>query len=420
VRLARRIVHAVLAGLEAGRLELQESFRGGERLAFGPEEAPRRARITLHDPDVYPRLVRGRSVALGETYAEGLWEADDLLSLLRIAARDLSRADPLRRRVAPLIAPFQRLASLPALNTRRGARRNIASHYDLGNELFETFLDREVMMYSSARFEDPGQTLEEAQLGRVEMICDALELGPDDHLLEIGTGWGGLAVHAASTRGCEVTTTTISHQQRELASARAREAGLEDRVRVIGADYRDLRGRYDKLVSIEMIEAVGWEWFDTYFRACSELLVPEGLLFLQAIAIDDRAYETEKRSRSFSNELIFPGGCLPSLSSITSSIRRVTDLRLMLAEDISSSYARTLAEWRSRFDAARRRVVDLGFDERFRRLWRFYFTISEAGFREGRLRDLQLLFAKPGYRGGPARRIERAAAELDQPAPEST
>jgi cyclopropane-fatty-acyl-phospholipid synthase len=396
---ARTVVIAILARLEAGRVELQESWPGGERLAFGPEGAGLNARLTLHDRDLYRRLLAGKSVALGETYAEGLWEADDLLAFLRIVARDVARADPLRRRLAPLLAPLQRIGSLPMLNTRRGARRNIASHYDLGNELFATFLDEGPMMYSAARFERPGQTLEEAQRARLEFVCEALELGSSDHLLEIGTGWGGMAIHAAAERGCRVTTTTISREQREHAQARVRAAGLEGRVSVLGDDYRDLAGRYDKLVSLEMIEAVGWEWFDTYFRRCSELLADDGLFFLQAIAIDDRAYEAEKRTRSFANQLIFPGGCLPSLGSMQSSIGRCTDLRPVLLEDISASYEHTLAEWLRRFAAARERLARLGYDERFQRLWRFYMTISQAGFAETRIRDLQILYAKPRHRG---------------------
>ena len=238
------------------------------------------------------------------------------------------------------------------LNTRRGARRNIAAHYDLGNEMFELFLDREWMMYSSGLFERPDATLEEAQRAKLERICEALELGPDQHLLEIGTGWGGLALYAASRYGCRVTTTTISREQREYAEGRIRAAGLEERVRVLGADYRELTGSYDRLASIEMIEAVGWEYFDTFFERCSALLAPHGLMFLQAIAIDDRAYEAEKSARSFSNTLIFPGGCLPSLGAMQRSVTRRTDMRPVLLEDIGASYVLTLRHWRQRFLAA--------------------------------------------------------------------
>jgi len=405
----RRIVHAVLRRIEAGSIEVDELFAGGGMHRFGPPSAPLRARVEVHDPAVYRRLVQSKSIGLGLGYAERRWDTDDLPELLRIAARDVGRGDRLRRRVAPLLLPFQRLATLGMLNTRRGARSNIAAHYDLGNEMFELFLDREAMMYSCAYFESGEETLERAQHVRLERICDALELRPDDHLLEIGTGWGGMAVHAASTRGCRVTTTTISREQREYAEARVIAAGLEDRVTVLGADYRDLRGTYDKLVSLEMIEAVGWEWFDAYFRDCGRLLGPAGLFFLQAIVIADGAYELEKRTRSFANQLVFPGGCLPSVESIQRSIAAQTDLRTVYLEDISPSYVLTLRAWRERFEAAAERLEELGYDERFRRVWRFYLAISEAGFAETRIRDVQMLFAKPRWSGRPRLATDLAA-----------
>jgi cyclopropane-fatty-acyl-phospholipid synthase len=399
-------MHGLFNRIRSGSIELTETWPGGERKLFGTSATGRRAPIEIHDPSVYGRLLRSKSIALGTTYSDGLWDSRDLLELLLIVTREIGRADPIRRRIAPLLIPFQRLATLKMLNTRRNAREHISSHYDAGNEMFELFLDRENMMYSSAYFEHGGQTLEDAQLVRLERICEMLELGPDDHLLEIGTGWGGMAIHAAMTRGCRVTTTTISDAQRGYALRRVHEAGLSDRVRVLGTDYRDLEGSYDKLVSVEMIEAVGWEWFDTYFRRCSELLADDGLFFLQAIVIDDAIYETEKRTRSFANELIFPGGCLPSVEAIQSSIARCTDLRTLTLEDISASYVRTLHEWRDRFVAATDRLDELGYDERFRRLWRLYMAISEAGFSVGRIRDVQVLFAKPRHQ----RRLAAAAA----------
>jgi cyclopropane-fatty-acyl-phospholipid synthase len=356
-------------------------------------------RVEVRSPRAYVELARRRSVGLGESYAAGMWETNDLVALLRISAREVRRADPVRRRLAPLVRPLHRLGTLPLLNTRRGARRNIAAHYDLGNELFELFLDRDSMMYSSALFEHGDETLEEAQAARLERVCERLELVGDDHLLEIGTGWGGLAVHAASRHGCRVTTTTISREQREYAEARVRAAGLEDRVTVLGADYRDLEGRYDKLVSLEMIEAVGWQYFETFFRRCSELLEPHGLFFLQAIAIEDGAYEAEKSGRSLARDLIFPGGCLPSLEIMQRCIARVTDLRTVWLDDISASYVLTLRHWRERFVAASEKLSRLGYDEPFRRLWELWLAISEAGFHEARIMDLQLVAAKPGWRG---------------------
>jgi cyclopropane-fatty-acyl-phospholipid synthase len=386
----------LLAGIRTGRLEVVELW-SGQRLRFG--SAGPRVRIEIRSPRFYSDLVRRRSVGLGETYAEGTWETDDVVGLCRLAAREVRRGDRLRCRLAPLGRPLAWARGLSMLNTRGGARRNIAAHYDLGNELFELFLDREAMMYSSAVFADEGMTLEQAQEERLERVCRRLELVGDDHLLEIGTGWGGMAVHAASRYGCRVTTTTISREQREYAEARVRAAGLEDRITVLGADYRDLTGRFDKLVSLEMIEAVGWQYFEEYFRCCSELLEPHGLFFLQAIVVEDGAYEAEKRSRSFATELIFPGGCLPSLEVIQRHIARDTDMRTTWLEDISPSYVLTLRNWRKRFVAAADRLEELGYDERFRRLWELWLALSEAGFREARIADVQLVAAKPGWAG---------------------
>ncbi len=397
----RRIVHSIMSRIEAGRIEVEERFPGGESVGFGPESAELRARIVVNDPDIYGKLVRSKSIAFGESYAQRGWETDDLYALLRIVARDIGKADPVRARFAPLLAPFQRLTTLKMLNTRSGARSNISRHYDLGNDMFELFLDHETMMYSAANYETRDQPLEEAQHNRLELICEQLELTPSDHLLEIGTGWGGLAVHAASSRGCRVTTTTISAEQASYARERVRAAGLEHLVTVEETDYRDLTGTYDKLVSIEMIEAVGWEWFDSYFEKCSDLLKPDGLFFLQAIAIADSAYELEKRTRSFANQVIFPGGCLPSVQSIQGSIASQTDLRTVALQDISESYVLTLRAWRERFEAATDRLIELGYDERFRRTWTFYLAFSESGFAETRIRDVQMLFAKPHWAGQP-------------------
>jgi cyclopropane-fatty-acyl-phospholipid synthase len=297
--------------------------------------------------------------------------------------------------------PLSRLRPDPLSNSVAGARRNIAAHYDLGNRLFELFLDRDAMLYSCALYENPDASLEQAQRAKLERICRSLELGPHTHLLEIGGGWGGLAIHAASRYGCRVTTTTISHEQRAYADARIRRAGLDGLVRVIGQDYRELTGRYDRLVSIEMIEAVGWQYFDLFFRRCAELLVPDGLMFLQAICIDDHAYEAEKATPSVANRLIFPGGCLPSLEVISRCLATQTDMRTVWVEDISASYELTLRAWRERFLAAERQLEELGYDRRFRRLWEMYLAMSEAGFREGRIKDVQLLCAKPGRSAQP-------------------
>jgi cyclopropane-fatty-acyl-phospholipid synthase len=287
-------------------------------------------------------------------------------------------------------------------NTPGRSREDIAAHYDLGNDLFELMLD-ETMMYSSAVFERREMTLAEASRAKLERICAKLDLEPSDHVAEIGTGWGGFAVYAASTRGCRVTTTTLSREQRAFALERVADAGLSDRVTVLLDDYRELRGRYDKLVSIEMIEAVGWKDFGTFFACCSSLLEPDGRMALQAITIDDRLYELEKAQRSFMNSLIFPHGCLPSIEVIARNVARRTDLRMVDLEDISPHYAETLRRWRANVDAGADRIRSMGYDERFLRLWRLYLSFCEAGFTARRIADVQIVLAKPRWRGQVAR-----------------
>ncbi|HLM32094.1 MAG TPA: cyclopropane-fatty-acyl-phospholipid synthase family protein [Solirubrobacterales bacterium] len=396
----RRALLGLLRGLHGGRLELIED---GRALAFGSAEAPLRARVEVRDPRAYSWTLRG-STGLGEGYVEGLWKVDDLVALARIACRNLDPFDRWRRRLQPVIGPLERALSLVPRNTRTGAARNISAHYDLGNRLFESFLD-ERLMYSCAYWPSDEATLSEAQEAKLERICERLDLGPDDHLLEIGTGWGGLAIHAASTRGCRVTTTTISAEQYAYASERVREAGLSDRVELLLSDYRDLAGTYDKLVSIEMIEAVGWQYFPAFFSKCAALTRPGGAMFLQAIVIRDDLYEQEKASRSFSNKHIFPGGCLPSLELIAGLANR-NGMPVSWSEEISPHYVRTLAAWRERFNDAWPELRGLGYDGRFKRLWNFYLAFSEGGFAERRIRDVQVLLAKPGWE-----RRRSAAAE---------
>ncbi|HWG07648.1 MAG TPA: cyclopropane-fatty-acyl-phospholipid synthase family protein [Solirubrobacteraceae bacterium] len=412
-RLARRLVLLLLSRLRRGELVLVE---GQRRLRFGdasggdggpagrqrpPEdERPPSAELRVRSPRFYRSLLRG-SVGLGESFAEGAWDCDDLVALTRIGARNMDPLDRLRRALCPVLVPAQALLARVKRNTPARARKRIAAHYDLGNELFSQFLDR-TMMYSCAVFESPSATLEEASLAKLERICRKLRLSPADHVLEIGTGWGGFARYAAERYGCRVTTTTISAEQHAYATARISEAGLEDRVTVLFEDYRDpaleRNGPYSKLVSIEMIEAVGWQYFPTFFRRCSELVAEDGAMLLQAIVIDDRAYEIEKASKSFINTYIFPGGCLPSLQVIARNVARVTDFREAHLEDITAHYATTLQRWRERFLAAAERVSELGYDERFRRMWELYLSYCEGGFRERRIQDVQLLLAKPRFR----------------------
>jgi cyclopropane-fatty-acyl-phospholipid synthase len=393
---ARRIVFALLARIRTGRVELHED---GHRYVFGSGVPT--ATVHVHSPDVWGALRRGGR-GLAETYADGLWDSPDLTAVIRVAALNVRALDEVRRRLTPVREPFQRVRAAFVRNTPQRSRRDIAAHYDLGNELFELMLDP-TLMYSCALFDRPDMTLEEASLAKLDLVCDKLDLGPADHVLEIGTGWGGFAVHAAATRGCRVTTTTISREQHALAVRRVAEAGLEELVDVRLEDYRHLRGRYDKLVSIEMIEAVGWKDFGTFFARCSELLADDGLMLLQAITIDDRAYAVEKASKSFIRTYVFPNGCLPSPATIAGSVARRTDMTTVGLEDLTPHYAETLRRWRENVDGAEDRLEALGYDARFRRLWRLYLAYCEAGFAERRIGLVQQLLAKPDWRpAGPA------------------
>jgi cyclopropane-fatty-acyl-phospholipid synthase len=390
---SRRVALGAFSRVQGGLLELIEP--DGRRFRFGDAAADVVATVKVNSMRFYRSLLSG-SIGLGEAYRDRLWDCDDLVALLRIACRNLGSLDRWRRRLHPLLVPLERTLWRVPRNSKRASRRHISEHYDLGNDLFALYLD-ESMMYSSAVFPNPDASLAEAQVNHLERICQALELGPEDHLLEIGTGWGAMAAYAAGNYGCRVTTTTISQEQREGALRRIADSGVDDRVTVLLEDYRDLRGRYTKLVSLEMIEAVGWQYFDVFFRRCSELLEPNGLFFLQAILIDDRLYETEKSARSFANTLIFPGGCLPSMEVIQRTVARETDMSTIWLEEIGAHYARTLELWRERFIANADLAGELGYDEPFRRLWTLWLAMSEAGFRERRLRDLQAVFAKPQH-----------------------
>jgi cyclopropane-fatty-acyl-phospholipid synthase len=381
---------ALLRQIRVGSLTVVD---GQRRQRFG--DGVPAATIHVHDPGFWRMLMRG-SRGLAESYARGWWESPDLVAVIRLAARNAVLIDRVRAATAPLWTPHQRLRALRRRRTRRRSRQDIAAHYDLGNRLFEHMLDP-TMMYSCALFERPGMTLEEASVAKLERVCARLELGPADHVLEIGTGWGGFAVHAAATRGCRVTTTTISREQHDYAVDKVRRAGLERQVTVLMRDYRDLRGTYDKLVSIEMIEAVGWQQIGRFFARCAGLLSTHGAMLLQAITIDDRAYQVEKASRSFIKEYIFPGGCLPSMEVIMRQLARRTDLQPVGLEDITASYVETLRRWRHNFTTNGSELERLGYDERFQRIWTLYLAYCEAGFAERRICDVQLLLAKPRW-----------------------
>ena len=395
-RLMRRIVHGRLQGLALGRLTVNDSESS---VSFGQysEDCPLQATVTVHDTHVYSRLALRGSIGVGESYMAGEWSCDDLTTLVRIFVLNREILDGLEKGLARLAMPLFRLMHFMRRNTKTGSQANISAHYDLGNEFYKLFLD-ESMMYSSAIFPDEQSSLLAASIAKIDRICRKLELSPADHLLEIGTGWGGFALHAAKHYGCRVTTTTISKEQFRLAKERIEAEGLDDRVTVLRKDYRELDGQFDKLVSIEMIEAVGHRYFDTYFQACSRLLKPHGMMLLQSITIADQEYEKAKRAVDFIQHYIFPGGCLPSLTAISQSLTHVTDLRLFHLEDIGPHYATTLRHWRARFFANLDQVRNLGFSDSFIRMWEFYLCYCEGGFTERAIGTVQLLLTKPRCR----------------------
>jgi len=392
-QLARRVFFSRLQGLRHGAVIIQEAT---ERQQFGSteHEPALRATVTVNDPRFYTKAVLGGSIGAAEGYMAGYWSADDLTALVRIMTLNHRVQSDFEKGLARLVFPIHRLFHLLNSNTKKGSRKNIAAHYDLGNDFYELFLD-ETMTYSCGIFERSESSLREASLAKYDRICRKLRLGPDSEVLEIGSGWGGFAVHAASRYGCRVTTTTISRQQYEGARERIRAAGLEERITLLQEDYRDLQGTFDRVVSIEMIEAVGYGYMETFLACCARLLRPDGMLLLQGITMPDHLFDSYKYSVDFINRYIFPGSCLTSVTSLTSAAARATDLRLVHLEDITNHYARTLREWRRRFFDRIDDVRSLGYPEEFIRMWEFYLCYCEGGFAERYIGNVQLLFTRP-------------------------
>lgn len=390
-RRARRILFTLARRSRGGRLVVRDAL-GTAELGRGALLA----HVEVHDPRAYQALLRRGSLGLGLGYLEGWWDCDDLVALVRILVRSrgrLGRFQDEAGRVFSLVAdPLRRRRRRPPTQDRRF----VQAHYDIGNEFFSLMLDP-TMSYSCAVFDNLDDTLESASLAKLDRICRKLSLGASDHVLEIGTGWGGFAVFAASRYGCRVTTTTISTEQFEYATRLVAERGLADRVTVLNQDYRDLRGTFDKLVSIEMIEAVDWRQVPGFFRACSRLLSPDGLMALQAITIEDASYDRAKTTTDFIKAFVFPGGSLPSMTSLTSASARA-HLSVVDVEDIGRHYAETLRRWRENFDHHRDEVRALGYDERFERLWSLYLTYCEAAFLERHVSDVQMILAREEWR----------------------
>ncbi|MFZ9089938.1 MAG: class I SAM-dependent methyltransferase [Planctomycetaceae bacterium] len=390
--LSARALRRSLSQIEQGELVLADGIHV-ER--FGSTaKCDLQARVTVRDPGLYQRLVFDGALGAAESYLEGEWDADDLASVFRVLLRNEHVLEGFSGVMSRLAAIRHRWGHFRNRNSKSGSRRNIHAHYDLGNEFFSLFLDP-TMMYSSAIFPNQQSSLEEGSLEKVDRVCRQLQLQPDEHVVEIGTGWGTFAIHAARHYGCRVTSTTISDEQFRMATDRVREAGLEDRVTLLKQDYRDLEGKYDKLVSIEMIEAVGRKFLDEYFRKCCSLLKEDGAMMIQAITLPEQRYEGYEDSVDFIQKYIFPGGFLPSIRLMQDCVAKQTDLRMLALDDFGVHYARTLRFWNQAFHERLAEVRELGFDDRFIRMWRYYLCYCEAAFLERATGLVQVLWGRP-------------------------
>jgi cyclopropane-fatty-acyl-phospholipid synthase len=390
---ARKQVLARLQHLQKGHLTIIEN---GVKHEFGNDNSFV-ATVTVHDAHFYGEMAFGGSIGAGEAYMLGYWSADNLTNVIRMMAANQTVMDALEGGYQWASKPFLKALHWLNRNTTDGSRKNIAAHYDLGNDFFKLWLDPS-LMYSAAIFSPPDCSLEAASNKKLQVICDKLDLKPSDHVVEIGTGWGGFAIYAASKYGCKITTTTISQQQFDEAFLRVKAQNLTDKITLLLNDYRDLQGQFDKLVSIEMIEAVGHQFYDVYFAKCASLLKPDGMALIQAITITDQRFESAKNSVDFIQRYIFPGSNIPSITAMLTSITRASDLKLYDCEDIGPHYATTLRKWRESFFANIDAVRRLGYSEQFIRMWEFYLCYCEGGFAERVLGDVHLLLVKPENR----------------------
>lgn len=392
--LAQNLLFKRLKALPNGLLNIEDKDSNWQ---FGQTGSIQQASIIIHDQSAYRDIAFGGSLGAAEGYMQGKWSTPDLVALVRLMCINIDFLNTMDDDRFFIKRLTDRIFHWLNRNNRSGSKQNIAAHYDLSNDFFSLFLDRE-MMYSAAIFETADTDLEKAAVFKLDLICLKLDLKPDDHLLEIGTGWGGLALHAARQYGCRVTTTTISQQQYEAACQRVKQAGLQDRITVLRQDYRNLEGQFDKLVSIEMIEAVGAEYYREYFRGCASLLKKDGLMLLQAITIPAQRYQYARKSVDFIQRYIFPGGSLPNHEAILTSIRQHTDLEMVAMQEIGKDYARTLEIWCSRFMSRLEEVHALGFDDVFIRMWHYYLCYCQGAFEERVIGTSQILLAKPGWR----------------------
>jgi len=395
-KFARSVVLSRLARLGEGQIVITE---GAESSTYGhvTEAFPHCVHLHVLNPKFYSDIAFGGAIGAGEAYMHGYWACSELVDLLRILIRNRDVLEQVDAGLARLSAPWRKALHALNKNTRKGSRKNIAAHYDLGNDFYQLWLDPK-MMYSCAYFDKPETSLQDAATLKLDRICKKLNLSASDSVIEIGTGWGGFAIHAAKHYGCHVTTTTISKQQFDYAKQAVSEAGLEHKVSLLMQDYRDLEGSFDKLVSIEMIEAVGAEFHDSYFKKCCDLLKPDGQMLLQAITIADQRYDQYKKSVDFINRYIFPGGCLASVTDMTRTLTTHTDMRVIHLEDIGPHYAQTLRQWHERFLARIDDVRKLGYSDVFLRMWQYYLCYCESAFIERATGTVQMLIMRPGAR----------------------
>ncbi|WP_117234379.1 SAM-dependent methyltransferase [Vibrio maerlii] len=402
-RAAQQLMFKTLDSLKFGQLTILEQFDSDVEESvvsyrqFGPKpigDNKINALIEVKHPDFYKRVLSGGSIAAGEAYMDDWWDSPDLTLVMKLMALNLESVDRMEKESNWTTNVLKKCVHWLNRNSIENSKKNIHAHYDLGNDLYFTFLDKE-MLYSSAYFKDESDTLEQAQLNKMERLCQQLNLQAGDKVIEIGTGWGAMAIYMVKHYQVEVTTTTISEEQHAYTQQRIQSEGLEDKITLLKEDYRNLTGQYDKLVSIEMIEAVGKEYLPSYIKKCQSLLKPGGLMAIQAITIADQRYDSYSNDVDFIQKYIFPGGFLPSVTSLAAAATKHSDLVIRDLFDIGQDYAKTLKEWRVRFNHAERRVRELGYDERFIRMWRYYFCYCEGGFLANSISTIHLTLSRP-------------------------
>lgn len=399
---ARGVLFQCLQKMEIGCLTVIESFKTetterSERFSTPNGDyngEPVAATIEVKHPGFYSRLLQGGSIAAGEAYMDGWWDSPDLTALMKLMALNLRALDKLEEQGSLLTKLLYKFSHWSNRNSEENSRKNIHAHYDLGNNLYEAFLDTN-MLYSSALYNHADDSLEQAQINKMDRLCQQLELKPTDHVVEIGTGWGAMAIYMAEQYGCQVTTTTISEEQHAYAEQKIKERGLEDKITLLKEDYRNLTGTYDKLVSIEMIEAVGKQFLPSYIKVCESLLKSGGLMAIQAITIADQRYDYYSNNVDFIQKYIFPGGFLPSVTSLTQATTKHSDLVTRDLFDIGLDYAKTLNEWHLRFNRAESEVRSFGYDDRFVRMWRYYLSYCEGGFLARTISAVHMTFQRP-------------------------